>query len=90
MTTTTRQNKRRAAVNRLQNVQGAQLSGDTRRLIGCWAMHEDFLDRLAGALGSDALMARFEQAADLFDETMKALVAESVMATAMESDFMEL
>ena len=85
-----RQNRRKAAVNRLQNAQGAQMSKETRRLVACWAMHEDFLDRLGGALGSDALMTRFEDATDSFDETMKRLIGESVMATAMESDFMEV
>ena len=77
-------------MNRLQNAQGASLGSETRRLVACWAMHEDFLDRLSGALGSDALMARFEDATDRFDETMRRLIGESVMATAMESDFTEV
>lgn len=79
--------KRKNTANRLANAGHVQLGSETRQLVQCWAMHEDFLDRLSGALGSDETFSRFDGAVEAFDETMKRLIGESVMRQVMETDF---
>lgn len=79
--------KRKNTANRLANAGQVKLGDETRQLVQCWAMHEDFLDRLCGALGSDETYSRFEGVVEAFDETMKKLIGESVMQQVMESHF---